>query len=71
MPDDHKYDAPEQEFMTQWWQNMTVGLSPLMSTNAKKEVRIRDLERSRKPKNGVFAAACYTHCKFLSPCNGC
>jgi hypothetical protein len=67
LPDTYKYEAPEQAFMTQWWQNMTVGLKPLMSMESNKEETIVELDRRSKPKNGVFAAACYTHCKTPRP----
>ena len=49
-PEDHMYDTDEQTFMGQWHDNMTVALSPLMELD--------------NTKNGVFAAACYTHGGF-------
>jgi hypothetical protein len=49
-PEDHMYDSDEQVFMSQWHDNMTVALSPLMN--------------EANPRNGVFAAACYTHTGF-------
>lgn len=49
-PEDYMYESEEQAFMGQWHDNMTVALSPLM--------------KSTNPKNGVFAAACYTHTGF-------
>ena len=49
-PEDHMYDTDEQTFMGQWHDNMTVALSPLMELD--------------NTKNGVFAAACYTHTGF-------
>lgn len=49
-PSDYMYETPEQQFMHEWHQNMTIGLSPLMNPFNK--------------KSGVFAAACYTHGGF-------
>lgn len=49
-PENHMYDSEEQTFMTEWHNNMTVALDPLMRTD--------------NPRNGVFAAACYTHTGF-------
>lgn len=49
-PEDHMNDAPEKEYTQEWHANMTAAVTPL-------------LESSR---NGVFAAACYTHTDFLA-----
>lgn len=51
-PESYMYEPEEQAFMTQWHNNMTVALAPLM--------------KSDNPRNGVFAAACYTHGGFSS-----
>lgn len=51
-PENHMYDSEEQAFMTTWHNNMTVALEPLMKAD--------------NPRNGVFAAACYTHTGFSS-----
>lgn len=51
-PENHMYDPEEKEFMTEWHNNMTVALGPLMQTE--------------NTRNGVFAAACYTHTGFTS-----
>lgn len=48
------YDEPEQEFMKEWSRNMSIALEPLM--------KLEEIEG--KPRNGVFAAACYTHGGF-------
>ena len=55
-PSDYMYEPPEQEFMYQWKDNMTVALGPLMVANGTSD--------SHQPRSGVFAAACYTHGGF-------
>lgn len=49
------YEAPEQDFMAAWLDNMTVALAPLMSEATTETTGVR---------NGVFAASCYTHGGF-------
>ena len=49
-PEDHMLDEPEQAYMREWHQNMTTSLDPLLNSS----------------RNGVFAAACYTHTDFLA-----
>jgi hypothetical protein len=56
-PDTYKYEAPEQQFMWEWYTNMTIALEPLMQVPPSNNI-------GRTKKNGVFAAACYTHCGF-------
>jgi len=58
-PGDYMYEAPEVEFMTEWYMNMTAALAPLMQTD---EASID----GSTPRSGVFAAACYTHGGFTS-----
>lgn len=49
-PADHMDDAPEQAYSKEWHENMTASLDPLVKSS----------------KNGVFAAACYTHTDFIA-----
>jgi hypothetical protein len=52
-PEDYMYESEEQAYMEQWHSNMTVALAPLMASDV-----------PHTPRNGVFAAACYTHTGF-------
>jgi hypothetical protein len=49
-PDKYRNQSEEQAFMHKFQNNMTVALAPLMNPD--------------NPRNGVFAAACYTHIGF-------
>lgn len=62
-PETYMYEAPEQEFMSAWQANMTVALKPLMAIDSK-TVKDEEVSRRKTPRNGVFAAACYTHGGF-------
>jgi hypothetical protein len=55
-PDQYKYEAPEQAFMEEFHQNMTVALTPFMSGEVE----------AGSPRRGGFAAACYTHTDFYA-----
>jgi hypothetical protein len=48
------YESPEQAFMNDWHNNMSTALGPLM----------KDETADTTVRNGVFAAACYTHGGF-------
>lgn len=55
-PEAHMYDPPEQAFMQQWYENMTVALQPLLTDHNQSP------KKSFLPaRRGVFGAACYTH----------
>eukprot|EP00823_Brevimastigomonas_motovehiculus_P006015 TRINITY_DN4726_c0_g1_i1.p1 TRINITY_DN4726_c0_g1~~TRINITY_DN4726_c0_g1_i1.p1 ORF type:complete len:382 (+),score=66.58 TRINITY_DN4726_c0_g1_i1:101-1246(+) len=49
-PEKYMYEKPEQEFIKQWYSNMTVALKPLLDQS--------------DARHGAFAAACYTHGDF-------
>ena len=52
-PQDYMFEAPEQQFMRDWSQNMSVALAPLLNNYT-----------YTKRKTGAFSAACYTHVGF-------
>mmetsp|Transcript_2368 Transcript_2368/g.1699 ORF Transcript_2368/g.1699 Transcript_2368/m.1699 type:complete len:399 (+) Transcript_2368:54-1250(+) len=56
-PESNMYDEPEQAFMQQWSQNMSIALEPLMKLEEEKVLK-------NGPRRGVFAVSCYTHTGF-------
>jgi len=58
-PQDYMFEAPEQQFIADWSNNMSVGLAPLLSKNHKIIDNITD-----KRRTGAFSAACYIHGDF-------